>query len=289
MRIDSHQHYWRYTAEDYSWINDDMAVLKSDFEPSDSIEAMNELGFEASVAVQVRHSLKENDFLLALADEYDSIAGVVGWVDLCSDRIDEDLQAYIDHPKFVGLRHIVQDEPDPEFLLQEDFIRGVKRLQNYELTYDLLIFEKHLEVADRFLSKAGEHRIVLDHLAKPKVKTGEIEHWEKGIRKLAKHEHLFCKVSGLTTEADWKHWKPADFRPYLDLVLDAFGVDRLMIGSDWPVCLLSSTYQSGMTAVMDYFSKLSSNEQTAIYGENAIHFYNLPVTKGTNHGFGSQG
>jgi len=279
MRVDSHQHYWQYSAEEYAWITDDLSVIKKSFLPEDSKIEMDKLGFDLAVAVQARQTLTENDFLLGLAENNKHIAGVVGWLDLASSQLDAQLEQYANHPNFVGVRHIVQDEPNDEFIIQPDFVAGVKKLEKHDLAYDILIFEKHLPVAEQFVKQLPNQRLVIDHIAKPaSIGLEDLQNWEKGIRNLAKYENVSCKLSGLVTEADWKTWKTSDFLPYLDVVLDAFGPKRLMIGSDWPVCLLASNYEKTMNIVLDYIKKLSDNEQALITGGNAIDFYNLPLS-----------
>jgi len=279
MKIDSHQHYWEYSAEEYAWITDDLKEIKQSFLAADSKKEMDKLGFDYAVAVQARQNLVENDFLLKLSEDNDHIAGVVGWLDLKSSALDEQLAQYASHPNFVGVRHIVQDEPDINFLIQPDFVAGVKKLQEHNLAYDILIFEKHLEVAEKFVQQLPDHRLVIDHIAKPAgIGKGEIDNWAKGMKALAKYEHVSCKLSGLPTEADWKTWKNSDFSPYLEVVLEAFGPERLMIGSDWPVCKLAASYEQAMNIVLEFISKLSQEEQNLITGKNALDFYKLPIS-----------
>jgi L-fuconolactonase len=275
MRIDAHQHFWRYTPEDYGWIDDSMAVLKRDFLPKDLKAELAGAGFDAAIAVQAQHSLEETRWLLDLADANPWIAGVVGWVDLRSSDVSGQLAELTKNRKLVGIRHVVQAEPDDKFLLQPEFLHGVGKLREFGLTYDILIYTRHLPAAAEFVSRFPEQRFVLDHLAKPPIKAGELKRWEKGIRAVAKFPNVLGKVSGLVTEADWENWKPAELVPYLDVAFDAFGPERLMIGSDWPVCTVAGSYSRVMNVVMDYVSRFSTNARDAVLGRNAESFWNL--------------
>jgi L-fuconolactonase len=275
MRIDAHQHFWRYTPEDYGWIDDSMAVLKRDFLPKDLKAELAGAGFDAAIAVQAQHSLEETRWLLDLADANPWIAGVVGWVDLRSSDVSGQLAELTKNRKLVGIRHVVQAEPDDKFLLQPEFLHGVGKLREFGLTYDILIYTRHLPAAAEFVSRFPEQRFVLDHLAKPPIKAGELKRWEKGIRAVAKFPNVLGKVSGLVTEADWENWKPAELVPYLDVAFDAFGPERLMIGSDWPVCTVAGSYSRVMNVVMDYVSRFSTNARNAVLGRNAESFWNL--------------
>jgi L-fuconolactonase len=275
MRIDAHQHFWKYGPAEYGWINDNMAVLKRDYLPKDLKPLLAAEGFDGSVAVQARQDLEETRWLLELAEENDIIKGIVGWVDLCSPEVTKQLERFTSHPKFVGVRHVLQDEPDDEFMLRGDFRRGIAQLRNYGLTYDLLLFPRHLPVALKLVREFPEQRFVLDHIAKPLIADGAIEPWNRDIQELAKFENVGCKVSGMVTEARWKEWRVEDFRPYLDVIFEAFGPERLMIGSDWPVCTLSASYAATMGLVKDYVCELGSGEQQSILGGNCAHFYDL--------------
>ncbi|HEX9921672.1 MAG TPA: amidohydrolase family protein [Anaerolineae bacterium] len=275
MKIDSHQHFWHYMPEAYGWIGPEMAVLKRDFLPVDLAPLLGSLDFDGSVAVQARQTLEETRWLLELADQYAFIKGVVGWVDLCSPDLAAQLDQFGAHSKLCGVRHIVHDEPDDRFMLRADFLRGLKLLAGYGLTYDILIHPRHLAVACDLVELFSEQPFVLDHLAKPFIKDGELSPWESDLRRLAAFPNVLCKVSGMVTEADWQGWQPADFQPYLDVVFDAFGPQRLMIGSDWPVCTLAGAYAPVMHIVLDYVKQFSPEEQAGILGENAIQFYSL--------------
>jgi len=277
IKIDAHQHFWKYDPKRFAWINDSMSVLKQDFLPPDLKEEMDKSGFDGCVAVQASQSEEETDFLLKLAAEYDYIKGVVGWVDLCDINVKSRLQHYAQEKKLCGIRHVVQDEPDDYFLLRPDFMKGVKMLPEFNLTYDILIFENHLPVALQFVGYMPECRFVLDHIAKPRIATGVLTPWDDNMRSLAEYPNVYCKLSGMLTEADWKNWKADDLHAYLDVAMEAFGSDRLMIGSDWPVCRLAASYQEVMGLVEDYIGRLSADEQARILGQNAIDFYQLKV------------
>lgn len=275
LKIDAHQHFWKYDPAKLGWINNDMQVLKKDYLPPDLKAEMDKTGYDGCVAVQASQSEEETDFLLALAKQYEYIKGVVGWVDLCDYNVKSRLAHYAKQPKLCGIRHIVHDEADDYFLLRPDFMRGVKMLEEFDLTYDILIFEKHLPVTLQFVSYLPESRLVVDHIAKPRIAAAELSPWKENMRSLAKYPNVYCKLSGMVTEADWHKWKPDDFNPYLDVVFEAFGTDRLMIGSDWPVCRLAGEYDEVMAVVESYISQLSQDEQAAILGGNAINFYQL--------------
>lgn len=275
MRIDAHQHFWTYNPQGYAWITGEMAALQRDFLPPDLKPLLEENGFEGCVAVQACQTPEEAPWLLDLAHRHDFIRGVVGWVDLCAADAEADLQALAADRKFVGVRHVVQAEPDDRFLLRDDFCRGIALLQRYDLAYDLLVFPRQLPAAVEFVQRFPNQRFVLDHIAKPPIASGEMEPWATLIRDLARHPNVHCKLSGMVTEAKWKQWRPHDFRPYLDVVLEAFGPQRLMIGSDWPVCTLSSEYGQTMRIVKDFVAALSEAEQDAILGANCAAFYRL--------------
>jgi L-fuconolactonase len=275
MRLDAHQHFWKYDAELYGWINEDMAELKRDFLPADLQPLLAAEGLAGSIAVQARQDEEETQWLLQLAEENDFVKGVVGWVDLCSADVDEELKRLVDHPKFVGVRHILQGEPDDEFMLRMDFKRGIAKLAAHQLTYDLLLYPRHLPVAARLVRGFPEQPFVLDHIAKPLIADGLLEPWNRDIRELASFDNVWCKISGMVTEASWKDWEREDFRPYLDTVLEAFGPDRLMIGSDWPVCTVSGDYAATMGIVQDYLSQLDRGQQEDILGGNCARFYGV--------------
>jgi L-fuconolactonase len=227
------------------------------------------------VAVQARQTLEETRWLLDLAEQSPKILGVVGWVDLCSANVRSQLEEFAKHPRLVGVRHIVQSEPDDRFLLRKDFLRGISMLEEFDLTYDILIYTKHLPMAAEFVERFPKHRFVLDHLAKPPIKMGEIEAWALGVRHLAAFPNVWCKLSGLVTEAHWQRWKSEDIRPYLDVAFEAFGADRLMIGSDWPVCLVAGSYGRTADVVKNYVQQIPTHARDAVLGENARRFWRL--------------
>ena len=275
MRIDTHQHFWRYNPEEFDWIDDSMAALRRDFLPHDLEPELAAAGFDGSIAVQARQTLDETRWLLDLAASSPLILGVVGWVDLRSPDVRAQLDEFAGNPKLLGIRHIVQSEPDDRFLLQPDFLRGISLLEEFDLTYDILIYPKHLPVAAEFVQRFPRQRFVLDHLAKPPIKSGNLHPWDFGIRELAKSPNVFCKLSGLMTEADWRNWKPEHIEPYLDVALDRFGPDRLMIGSDWPVCKVAASYSRAMNMIREYLTQYPSDVQNSVLGENAQRFWKL--------------
>ena len=275
MRIDSHQHFWRYSPQEYPWIGRGMEILARDYLPADLAAVAAVSGVGRTVAVQARQSLEETRWLLSLADEHPLIAGVVGWVDLRGQGVAAELARFADHPRLVGVRHVVQDEPDPRFLVGEAFVRGVRELVRFGLTYDLLVYPRQLPAAVELAGLLPEQPFVLDHVAKPAIKAGEIDGWRRDIRLLASRPNVCCKVSGLVTEAAWRRWQRADFTPYLETVLEAFGPERLMFGSDWPVCLLSADYREVVGIVEDLFARLSGHERAAVWGGTAARFYGL--------------
>ena len=275
MYIDAHQHFWNYDPREYQWIDETMTPLRRDFLPADLQHELEREGFRGSVAVQARQSLQETRWLLELAAQSPFILGVVGWVDLRSPQAGADLKPLAQNPKLVGIRHIVQSEPDDRFLLQPDFLRGISLLAEFDLAYDILIYPKHLAVAAEFVRRFPEQRFVLDHLAKPEIKSGTINAWNKGMAELAVYPNVYCKLSGLVTEADWNRWKPEDMRPYLDVAFERFGANRLLIGSDWPVCTLAGSYARVMGLVKDYLSGHPEQEREAILGGNARRFWRL--------------
>jgi L-fuconolactonase len=277
MKIDTHQHFWKYNDRDYVWMSAGMDKLRKDHLPTDLLPLIDAAGISATVAVQARQCLEESTWLLQLADKYPFIRGVVGWVDLSSDRVVEQLEQFAQHPKFRGVRHVVHDEPDDQFMLRESFLDGLSRLKRFGLTYDLLLFPRHLPIACGVIKRFPDQPFVLDHIAKPPVRAGEIEPWTRDLKRLAAFPNVFCKLSGLVTEATWDSWKAQDFEPYLDVVLNSFGPHRLMIGSDWPVCTLAADYVSVIRMESGYISKLSADEQRAILEDNPVGFYSLQI------------
>ena len=276
MRIDSHQHFWHYEAAEYPWIDDDKTLLKADYMPDDLAPLMAANGIDGTVAVQARQNLRETEFLLELADSNDFIRGVVGWVDLRADDIAAQLERLAPHPRMVGVRHIVHDEADDRFMLGGSFLDGLALLNQTKLTYDLLLYPRHLRVAIDVVKRFPQQPFVLDHISKPFIKDGILEPWASEIRELASYDNVWCKVSGMVTEAAWKTWTQDDYLPYLDVVFDCFGIDRLMFGSDWPVCTLSGSYSEVVGIVRSYIEALSDEDKDKIMGANATAFYGLP-------------
>jgi L-fuconolactonase len=275
MIIDAHQHFWIYDSSQYEWIDESMAALRKDFLPEDLDLSLRSVGVEGTVAVQARQSLEETRWLLWLAEQSKSILGVVGWVDLQSSDVRAQLSEFAANPKFVGVRHVVQSEPDERFLMTPNFLSGIAALEEFDLAYDLLICPGHLPVAAEFVARFPRQRFVLDHMAKPDIKSGAIDEWARGIRDLAALPNVFCKLSGLLTEARWKDWKSEEIAPYLDVAFDAFGSDRLMFGSDWPVCLVAAPYDRVLGLVTGYLGGLSSDAHAAVLGSNAQRFWRL--------------
>jgi L-fuconolactonase len=275
MHIDAHQHFWVYSSGEYDWIDDSMAALRRDFLPNHLKSELESNGFHGSVAVQARQTLEETRWLLELAESSPWILGVVGWVDLRSPDVRSQLKELARNPKLVGVRHIVQSEPDDRFLLQPDFLRGISALEEFDLAYDILIYTKHLPVAAEFMQRFPRQRFVLDHLAKPPIKRGDLDLWAQGIRRLAEFPNLFCKLSGLVTEADWQHWKLEQIVPYLDVAFEAFGADRLMVGSDWPVCLVAASYARWIEVVNTYLRGQRPECRDRVLGGNAQRFWQL--------------
>lgn len=276
MIIDSHQHFWIFDEERDSWITPEMQAIRRNFLPSDLEPVLDANGVDGCVAVQASQSDSETDFLLQLAEANDFIKGVVGWIDLRGDNLYDRLERYSQFEKLKGFRHVVQAEPEG-FMLQPAFIKGVGHLVAFDFTYDILIQQHQLEEAFHFAVKLPNVHFVLDHMAKPLIKAGEMEPWATGIRKLAELPNVSCKISGMVTEANGQEWEKADFRPYLDVVYEAFGTDRLMFGSDWPVCLVAAEYEGVKGIVTDYLGLFSDSEFQKVMGKNAVGFYNLDL------------
>lgn len=277
MNIDAHQHFIQYSPADYPWIDDSLAILRRDFAPSDLANELNRSGIDGSVAVQARQTLEETRWLLDLANDDACVRGVVGWVPLTApEKAAAALDGLADEPFLIGVRHVVHDEPDDQFILRGDFNRGIDLLLERDLTYDILIFERHLPQTIEFVDRHPNQRFVIDHIAKPKIRSGELEPWRANITKLAKRENVFCKLSGMVTEADPANWTPEQLAPYAETVLEAFGPDRLMFGSDWPVCLIACDYPRWRNVVGSFIDELSPDEQAKILGETAAEFYRLP-------------
>ena len=271
-RIDAHQHFWRYSPQAHAWIDDTMLAIKRDFLPPDLTPLLDAAGFDGCIAVQAEQSIAETEWLLSLADEHAIVRCVVGWVDLCAPDVDEELRRVATHPRLRGIRHIVQDEP-AGFMLRPDFQRGIAALAEFNLTYDILIYERQLPEALALVRRFPNQRFVIDHIAKPAIRDGSINGWRRGITAIAANPNVYCKLSGMVTEADRQRWRPSDLAPYIETVLETFGPHRVMIGSDWPVCLLAGDYGDVMAIVTDAIGALSVDERDAIMGGTAAEFY----------------
>jgi L-fucono-1,5-lactonase len=274
MHLDSHVHFWQYTPADYAWIDDQMTPLRRDFMPEDALGVMRPAGIDACVAVQVRQTLDETRWMLRLADQHAFISGVVGWVDVRSDDLDAQIQS-VSHPKLVGVRHIVQAEPD-DFLLDERFRRGVERLGRHRLAYDILIYARQMSAAIEFASRLPEIRLVLDHLGKPDIKWDGFDSWRRDLDRVAAIPNVCAKLSGLVTEADWNRWTIEDLHRYVNAAIDAFGPERLMFGSDWPVCTLAADYRTVVDIIRTAIDERRQSEQDSIFGGTARRFWRLP-------------
>ena len=273
--IDAHQHFWKFNPVRDSWITDEMSVIQKDFFPGDLKPVLQQNGFDGCVSVQANQSEEETNFLISLASEYDFIKGVVGWVDLQADDIEKKLAKYKASPVVKGFRHVLQGEPQRDLMLTPNFKKGIVALQKHGFTYDILIFPDQIKFSEELVASFPGQKFVVDHIAKPYIKRKEIEQWKKDMESIAQHQNVYCKISGMVTEADWKGWKKDDFAPYLDVVVNAFGTDHILFGSDWPVCLVAASYEEMLAIVKDYFSSFSKEEQEQFFGMNAIRFYNL--------------
>jgi L-fuconolactonase len=275
MRIDAHQHFWIYHPVRDSWIDETMQVLRRNFLPEDLSPIIQENLIDGTIVVQADQSENETNFLLDLADKNEWISGVVGWVDLKAPDIEKKLEHFASYKKLKGFRHIVQAEPDDNFILNEKFRRGISFLKGFSFTYDILIYPHQLLAATKLTEKHPDQKFILDHIAKPFIKKREVEQWASGIKELAINPNVYCKISGLITEADHNNWKSTDIYPYLDIVFNAFGYDRLSFGSDWPVCLLAGSYNQVINLMEDYMKNDSEENKEKVFGKNAISFYNI--------------
>ena len=274
-RIDAHHHLWRYSTAEYGWIGPGMEAIARDFLPSDLAPELQRCGISGAVAVQARQSLAETEWLLEQAKQSDLIRGVVGWAPIAEASFARVLERWKDEALLKGLRHVVQDEPDDNFLDGGAFNEGVARIAPTGLVYDILIYERQLPAAIRFVDRHPNQIFVLDHLAKPRIKVSGLQPWRENFRELARRDNVFCKISGLVTEADWNRWRPEDLRPYVEAALEAFGARRLMMGSDWPVCLLASSYERWYETLHGFLRRISQSEQEMIFGGTATQVYSL--------------
>lgn len=275
MKIDSHHHYWRYNPVEYDWIDDSMKVIRTDFLPEKLEQTIREAGIDGVISVHARQSVEETDWLIEMAHQNKFMKGVVGWLPLIQNDIEAYLEKYSGEILLKGLRHVVQGEPDPEFILKNDFNRGISLLKKYSLVYDILIFERQLPNTIRFVDQHPNQSFVLDHIAKPLIGRNELSPWKENIQELAKRENVSCKISGMVTEADFISWTPEQLQPYFDIVLEVFGPTRLLFGSDWPVCLVATSYKNWADLVRKTISSFSETEQAKIMGENAVRIYDL--------------
>ena len=274
-KIDSHQHFWKYDPLIHSWINDDMAVIRHDFLPDQLATLLVENEVEGCIAVQAEHTAHENDFLLDISHTHDFVKGVVGWVDLESAGVVGELCKLANFSKVKGVRHILQGEEQRDLMLKKSFLNGIHYLEELNFTYDILVLSDQLQFIPKFVSKFPNQRFVLDHMGKPLIKSGHISRWKKHMEAIAQRENVYCKISGLLTEANLKEWKKEDFTPYLDVVVEAFGTKRIMYGSDWPVCLAGGNYEQALGVVASYFGSFSDDEQELFFRKNAIDFYRI--------------
>jgi L-fuconolactonase len=275
VTLDSHQHFWQYDLRQYGWMTSQMSALRRDFLPADLAPLLKIAETDGTIAVQARQSLAETAWLLKLADQHSFIRGVVGWVDLCAHDVCEQLGSFAAYPKFRGVRHVAHDEPDERFMRRAEFRRGIAALAEFGLTYDLLVFPRHLAVAQELVAEFPRQLFVVDHVAKPAVKTALIWPWADDLRALAAAPNVYCKLSGLTTESEWGTWRAADVHRYFDVACEAFGPARLMFGSDWPVCTLSTAYDTAVALVRDWAAQFPLELREGIMGENAAAFYGV--------------
>jgi L-fuconolactonase len=274
-RIDSHHHLWKYSPADYPWISEDMKSIRQDFLIPKLKQTMQIAKIDGVVTVQARQSLFETDWLLELASQNDCIRAVVGWVPLTDPAVGSHLEKYWHYPKLKAVRHVLQDEPDDFFILREDFNRGVSQLEDVGLRYDILIFERHLPQTIEFVDRHPTQVFILDHIAKPKIKSQALSPWRERMRELARRENVYCKLSGMVTEADWNSWTENDLYPFIDAVLECFGPKRLMFGSDWPVSLVACSYQKWIEVVELSTASLSPSERDRLLGGTAKEAYRL--------------
>jgi L-fuconolactonase len=272
--IDAHHHLWRYSATQYGWIDDGMEAIRRDFLPTDLVAELKQAGVNGTVAVQAQQTLEETRWLLDLARSEEAIQGVIGWAPIASPDFEASVHVLAAEPRLVGLRHVVQAEPEG-FLDSAEFNRGIEAMHGTGLVYDLLIVERQLEEAIRFVDRHPQQTFVLDHIAKPRIASGEIEPWRTSMRELSHRKNVSCKLSGMVTEDLWSHWSMESLQPYLDVAVEAFGPSRLMAGSDWPVCLVASSYAQWWQILRNYFTAFSDNERADVFGATAKKIYNL--------------
>jgi L-fuconolactonase len=275
VSIDAHHHFWKYNPDEYGWIGESMSVIRRDFLPEDFRKIIGEAGIQGTVAVQARQTLEETSWLLELAGRHEFMRGVVGWVPLVDRSVGRHLEQFAQHPKFKGVRHVLHDEADDFYILREDFNRGIGKLKSFGLVYDILVFERHLPQTIRFVDRHPDQVFVIDHIAKPRIRERVLSPWRENITELARRANVYCKVSGMVTEADWRQWTEGDLQPYFDTVLSAFGPKRVIFGSDWPVILLASPYKRWVDVVLRTIAGLSPSERDFILGGTAVEAYRL--------------
>jgi L-fuconolactonase len=275
MIIDSHQHFWQVGRFDYPWMSPEVEVLCQDYLPSDLEPILNRCGVEKTILVQASNSLDETRWLLSLADRCSFIAGVVGWVDLTRDDVDGRLLEFSAHSRFKGVRHLVESEPADDWLIQESVLNRLRQLSSHGVSYDLLVHTRHLKYAKTVAEKCPELRLVIDHLAKPPIAGGKIDEWAREMKQVASCANVWCKLSGLVTEANWKDWRIDDLKPYVDTALEHFGPQRMMFGSDWPVCLLAASYDRILETAQTLLAELNDEERDRVFANNAIEFYRI--------------
>jgi len=274
-KIDAHHHLWRYSPEEYGWIDDEMAALRKNFLPQDLTRELAAAEIDGTIAVQARQTMDETRWLLQMADECEAIRGVVGWAPIAGENFPGVMEEFEHRPKLKGLRHVIQSEKDENYILREDFNSGIRTMLGSGLVYEILIYERHLPQTIDFVDEHPDQSFVLDHLAKPLIREETLEPWATRMRELGRRENVCCKLSGMVTEADWSAWTPESLRPYLDVVVEAFGAERLMAGSDWPVCLVASGYGRWFEVLRQYFAAFSVDERAAVFGETATAVYGL--------------
>jgi L-fuconolactonase len=273
LKLDSHQHFWKYSDAEYGWIDD--PALRRDFLPDNLHKELQAAKIDGSISVQARQSIAETEWLLSLAGKYPFLKGVVGWVPLTSPTVEGEIEKFAANKKLKAVRHVVQDEKDDRYILREDFNAGVALLDQHGLAYDILIFDRHLPYAIQFVDRHPKQRFIVDHIAKPRIRDGAVMPWRDNLREMAKRPNVWCKISGVVTEADHKHWTEAQLRFYIDTAIDAFGPKRVMFGSDWPVCLSATTYKGWTDLMHRATEKLSEPERASIFGGSAAEAYRI--------------
>ncbi len=276
MRVDAHQHFWKFNQVRDTWIDNNMEKLKQDFLPQNSLNILKKNNIQACISIQADQSEEETLYLIELAEQYNFIRGVVGWIDLKAENVIDRLDFFSQFKQIKGFRHVVQSEPDG-FMLNKNFLKSISNLEKYNFTYDILIYSKQLKEASDLVKKFPYQKFILDHLGKPLIAQQIIEPWKSDIARLAEAENVCCKISGMLTESNWQKWKEVDFLPYMDTIFDCFGVERIIYGSDYPVSLLAGTYEEQLNIIENYLSCFSSTEKEKIFSKNAIRFYNCEI------------